>query len=583
MYYGPRQRGTVKSWRKDRGFGQIIPEGSENQTLPVSREQLRYGVFDLCKGDEVSFLKDWDLRNGSAKEVAVDVQVMMQKGQNVHEIIRQAAANSYQYPAAFMPQQPPPGVQCTGVVKRWLNEKGFGFLRPDMDMGGEDIYVHRSALDEGITELQSGDKVMFLRFDDGKGRGKFRATNVTKLGSGSLFRDLPLQPSVPLGAQKGLSQWLEMAGEEETPELLSFLEPFVLRSSLNCPFLVLSETQLVTGMAAPTAEEFKRLKRLVTCFVAACQEKNAVLLADFEGEMPGHGGEISIAQLQFSEVLDPASLIPRRLAPEHSFQAPGLLIDLRCPNCVDVIREVMGSPRILKVLWGANGDCQCLMYQRRPVHIGVDPQMLIDAQVAFDDRVRIGMAKMLESVPAEIQKGLPTKQAQIDWDAFHFENRRALELPLSPQKALYAVDDLHRIEAILGTKQPISGAYASAFQRSAQMLQDLRDDPYGLRTLQQDLVWLEKLEGRKKMVKAVIIARHCNSLTLRGATLTDEQNSLVRRARVCANDVLKTQHLQVPTDLSFKDDAVASPPTSYGSWSTPSSSSSMGAHVEIYQ
>jgi hypothetical protein len=28
------------------------------------------------------------------------------------------------------------------------------------------------------------------------------------------------------------------------------------------------------------------------------------------------------------------------------------------------------------------------------------------------------------------------------------------------------------------------------------------DDPYGLRTLQQDLVWLEKLEGRKKMVKA---------------------------------------------------------------------------------
>ena len=27
----------------------------------------------------------------------------------------------------------------------------------------QDIYVHRSALDEGITELQSGDKVLFLR------------------------------------------------------------------------------------------------------------------------------------------------------------------------------------------------------------------------------------------------------------------------------------------------------------------------------------------------------------------------------------------------------------------------------------
>lgn len=64
--------------------------------------------------------------------------------------------------------------------------------------------------------------------------------------------------------------------------------------------------------------------------------------------------------------------------------------------------EVMGSKQIVKVLWGANGDCQCLMllsfqshscerlqarYQLRPLQIGVDPQMIIDAQVAFDDRV----------------------------------------------------------------------------------------------------------------------------------------------------------------------------------------------------
>ena len=34
------------------------------------------------------------------------------------------------------------------------------------------------------------------------------------------------------------------------------------------------------------------------------------------------------------------------------------------------------------------------------------------SEVAFDDRVRIDMAKMLESVPAEIQEGLPTKKAR---------------------------------------------------------------------------------------------------------------------------------------------------------------------------
>jgi hypothetical protein len=31
-----------------------------------------------------------------------ECQVMMQKGQNVHEIIRQAATNGYQYPAGAL-------------------------------------------------------------------------------------------------------------------------------------------------------------------------------------------------------------------------------------------------------------------------------------------------------------------------------------------------------------------------------------------------------------------------------------------------------------------------------------------------
>ena len=40
-----------------------------------------------------------------------------------------------------------------------------------------------------------------------------RKQQVTKLGSGSLYRDLPLQPSVPCG-RKGLALFLEMAGQE---------------------------------------------------------------------------------------------------------------------------------------------------------------------------------------------------------------------------------------------------------------------------------------------------------------------------------------------------------------------------------
>lgn len=68
--------------------------------------------------------------------------------------------------------------------------------------------------------------------------------------------------------------------------------------------------------------------------------------------------------------------------------------------------------------------------------------------------------------------------------------------------AFFCANSRNARKAILGTKQPITGSYQSALLRSQQMLADLRRDPYGVETLQQDLVWLEKLDGRKKMVKA---------------------------------------------------------------------------------
>jgi CspA family cold shock protein len=46
----------------------------------------------------------------------------------------------------------------TGKVK-WFNaEKGFGFLAED---DGEDVFVHRDALPNGVTELKPGQRVEF--------------------------------------------------------------------------------------------------------------------------------------------------------------------------------------------------------------------------------------------------------------------------------------------------------------------------------------------------------------------------------------------------------------------------------------
>jgi CspA family cold shock protein len=46
----------------------------------------------------------------------------------------------------------------TGKVKFFSADKGFGFLSYD---DGDDVFVHRDALPEGVTELRPGQRVEF--------------------------------------------------------------------------------------------------------------------------------------------------------------------------------------------------------------------------------------------------------------------------------------------------------------------------------------------------------------------------------------------------------------------------------------
>jgi CspA family cold shock protein len=45
-----------------------------------------------------------------------------------------------------------------GTVKRWLIDRGYGFIGPEG--GGEDIFVHQSDIEEA-DELVEGQKVEF--------------------------------------------------------------------------------------------------------------------------------------------------------------------------------------------------------------------------------------------------------------------------------------------------------------------------------------------------------------------------------------------------------------------------------------
>ncbi|MCM1194882.1 MAG: cold-shock protein [Corallococcus sp.] len=67
----------------------------------------------------------------------------------------------------------------TGNVKWFDAGKGYGFI--SNDEGGEDIFVHFSAIQiDGFKTLKDGQKVSFEIEEDSK-NGKLRAANVTPI------------------------------------------------------------------------------------------------------------------------------------------------------------------------------------------------------------------------------------------------------------------------------------------------------------------------------------------------------------------------------------------------------------------
>jgi cold shock protein len=64
-----------------------------------------------------------------------------------------------------------------GTVKRFNQEKGYGFIIPDE--GGEDLFVHYSSIEgSGFRSLEEGEKVTY---EVGQGRKGPQAQNVSKV------------------------------------------------------------------------------------------------------------------------------------------------------------------------------------------------------------------------------------------------------------------------------------------------------------------------------------------------------------------------------------------------------------------
>jgi hypothetical protein len=339
-------------------------------------------------------------------------------------------------------------------------------------------------------------------------------------------------------------------GFATSDDALLLLEKNCICSSLGVPFLVVSKAEFVHGHnPLMDAAEYDKFLSLLLAGVKAQRGKN--ILADFEGEMPGFGGELICAQFLPTKAIENGTLsdrcgsgVPSTL---YSPDTAGLLVDLRDLGGLMITQLIMNDQAYTKLIWGATGDLTSLRYQS---NLGqIHSKNVVDVQLGFSSPGRLlGMGKAVSGLPNNFKRNLPDKDQGHDWSP-RAENRRCVPLPLSTSFAKYAMDDLHRIDAILSFKRPRGRSYKTALLATNRFLAELENAQGAITQVQRELGYFGRKYGMQKRIKAVEINRvliHIQN-AFKGQ-LSTSQKQVIKRAlqRVC-REVLVT----IPKDLSW--------------------------------
>jgi CspA family cold shock protein len=172
--------GTVKWFNPTKGFGFIEPEDGGGDVFVHISAVEQAGFSSLQEGQKVRYELEADRRTG--KQSATGLEVLGGGGPPPAPRPRRESFDSRGGGGGGASDRVSQG-EATGMVK-WFNPtKGFGFIVPDA--GGEDLFVHMSALEHsGLRSLEEGQLVTFeVEFD--KRKGKTSAVNLRVTGQGA--------------------------------------------------------------------------------------------------------------------------------------------------------------------------------------------------------------------------------------------------------------------------------------------------------------------------------------------------------------------------------------------------------------